>query len=154
VLCVSTHWQSDGTSVSVLVEDMSRNKCFFRFEYHVFYVLYQFVTYLLTLRRMFRKIKGCAEFFCGHDSGDVYVQHSHPLREKCLIKHRAMKTYGKWRYRLRVLNLFTRWRWMASFSSRCLYPRICFRAGLDILRTRRMPYFCRELNLVVQLVAL
>jgi phenylpyruvate tautomerase PptA (4-oxalocrotonate tautomerase family) len=25
----STHWQKDGTSVSVLVEDMSRNKYFF-----------------------------------------------------------------------------------------------------------------------------
>jgi hypothetical protein len=34
-----------GTSVSVLVEGMSRNKCFFaRFEYHVFYVLCPFVT--------------------------------------------------------------------------------------------------------------
>jgi hypothetical protein len=31
-------------------EDMPRNKCFFfRFEYHMFYVLYPFVTYLLTL---------------------------------------------------------------------------------------------------------
>jgi hypothetical protein len=30
MLRVSTHWQSDGTSVSVLVEDMSRNKCFFQ----------------------------------------------------------------------------------------------------------------------------
>jgi hypothetical protein len=29
---------------------MSRNKCFFsRFEYHMFYVLYPFVTCLLTL---------------------------------------------------------------------------------------------------------
>jgi hypothetical protein len=27
---VSTHWYSDGRSVPVLVEDMSRNKCFFQ----------------------------------------------------------------------------------------------------------------------------
>jgi hypothetical protein len=45
--------QSDGTSVSVLVEDMSRNKYFPRFEYHMFYVLYPFVTYLLTLPRIY-----------------------------------------------------------------------------------------------------
>jgi hypothetical protein len=30
MLQVSTHWQSDGTSVSMLAEDMSRNKCFFQ----------------------------------------------------------------------------------------------------------------------------
>jgi hypothetical protein len=36
-------------SVTMLVDDMSRNKCFFRFEYHMFYVLYPFVTYLLAL---------------------------------------------------------------------------------------------------------
>jgi hypothetical protein len=29
MLRVSTHWKSDGTSVSMLGEDMSRNKCFF-----------------------------------------------------------------------------------------------------------------------------
>jgi hypothetical protein len=29
VLQVSTHWQSDGTYASMLVEDMSRNKCSF-----------------------------------------------------------------------------------------------------------------------------
>jgi hypothetical protein len=33
----------------MLVEDMSRNKCFFfSFEYHMLYVLYPPVTYLLT----------------------------------------------------------------------------------------------------------
>jgi hypothetical protein len=46
---VSTHWQSDGASVSMLAEDMSRNKGFSTFDYHIFYVLYTFVTYLLTL---------------------------------------------------------------------------------------------------------
>jgi hypothetical protein len=53
-LRVSTQWSNDGTSVSMLVEDMSRNKCFFfsRFEYHMFYVLDPFVTYLLTLPHM------------------------------------------------------------------------------------------------------
>jgi hypothetical protein len=29
MLRVSTHWESDGTSVSMSVEDTSRNKCFF-----------------------------------------------------------------------------------------------------------------------------
>jgi hypothetical protein len=37
---------------SVLIEDMSRNKCFFRFEYHMFYVLYPFMSYWLTLPRI------------------------------------------------------------------------------------------------------
>jgi hypothetical protein len=32
---------------------MSRNKCFSRLEYHMFYVLYPFVTYLLTLPRKY-----------------------------------------------------------------------------------------------------
>jgi hypothetical protein len=52
LLQVSTHWQIDGTSLSVLVEDMSRNNVFWRFEYHMFYVLYPFVIYLLTVPRM------------------------------------------------------------------------------------------------------
>jgi hypothetical protein len=40
-----------GTSVSMLVEDMSRNKCFFIAGSDImFYVLCPFVTYLLTLR--------------------------------------------------------------------------------------------------------
>jgi hypothetical protein len=42
MLRVSTHWESDGASVSVLVEDMSRNKC-------VFQDRISHVTYLLTL---------------------------------------------------------------------------------------------------------
>jgi hypothetical protein len=33
---------------------MSRNECFSRFEYHTFYVLYLFVTYLLSLPGMWR----------------------------------------------------------------------------------------------------
>jgi hypothetical protein len=33
----------------MLVEDMSRNKCFSRFKYHTFYILCPYVTYLLTL---------------------------------------------------------------------------------------------------------
>jgi hypothetical protein len=47
----SVHWFSDGTGVSVLVEDMSRNKVFFfsRFEYHMFYGFYIH----LCLSRMF-----------------------------------------------------------------------------------------------------
>jgi hypothetical protein len=47
MLRVLLHWQSDGTSVSMLVEDMSRNKCFFHVG--ILHVLYPFVTYLLTL---------------------------------------------------------------------------------------------------------
>jgi hypothetical protein len=43
-------FRSTCTSVPMLVDDMSRNECFFTwFEYHMFYVLYPFVTYLLTL---------------------------------------------------------------------------------------------------------
>jgi hypothetical protein len=41
-----------GTSASIFMEEMSRNTFFPRFEYHIFYVLYLFVTYLLTLPHM------------------------------------------------------------------------------------------------------
>jgi hypothetical protein len=44
MLRVLTHCLSDGTNVSMLVEDMSR-KNVSRFEYHMFYNLYSFVTY-------------------------------------------------------------------------------------------------------------
>jgi hypothetical protein len=40
---------NDGTSITMLVEDMSRKNVSSRFEYHMFYVLYPVVTYLLTL---------------------------------------------------------------------------------------------------------
>jgi hypothetical protein len=43
----------------MLVEDVSRNKCFFRFEYHIFYVLYPFVTYLLTLPHIYKMKLSC-----------------------------------------------------------------------------------------------
>jgi hypothetical protein len=33
------------------------NKCFSRFEYHIFYVLYPFVIYLLNLRRISAVLK-------------------------------------------------------------------------------------------------
>jgi hypothetical protein len=51
MLRVWTQCYSDGTDVSMLVEDMSRNKPFFfhRFEYHIFHNLYLIVTYLRTL---------------------------------------------------------------------------------------------------------
>jgi hypothetical protein len=52
ILRVSTHWQSEGTSISTLVEALSRNKCFSRLEYHIFYVLNLFVAYLLSLTRI------------------------------------------------------------------------------------------------------
>jgi hypothetical protein len=52
---VSRHWWSDGTSISVLVGNMSSDKCLLStFEYHVFYVLYPFVSYLVTLPCMLK----------------------------------------------------------------------------------------------------
>jgi hypothetical protein len=36
----------------LLVEDMWRNGCLSKFEYHMFYVLYPFVTILLILPRI------------------------------------------------------------------------------------------------------
>jgi hypothetical protein len=39
---------NDGTSVSMLVEDMSRNKYFARCGYYIFYILFLFVTSFLT----------------------------------------------------------------------------------------------------------
>jgi hypothetical protein len=53
MLRVSTHLYSDGTSVSMLVDGMSRNKIISTFEYPMFYVLYQFVTSLLTFPRAY-----------------------------------------------------------------------------------------------------
>jgi hypothetical protein len=50
MLRVSTHCYSDETSVSMLVEGMTGNVSS-RLEYHMFYVLYPFLTYLLTLPR-------------------------------------------------------------------------------------------------------
>jgi hypothetical protein len=39
----------------MLVEDISRNKCFFfRYQYHIFHVIYPFVIYLLTLSSILR----------------------------------------------------------------------------------------------------
>jgi hypothetical protein len=52
MLRVSKHWESDGKNVSMLMEDTSRNKCFSGFEYHIFYVLYPFLTCLVTLPRI------------------------------------------------------------------------------------------------------
>jgi hypothetical protein len=43
------------TTVSMLVEDMSRKFFFSRFEYHMLYVLYPFVTYLLSFPRISHK---------------------------------------------------------------------------------------------------
>jgi hypothetical protein len=56
MLRVSAHWYSDGTSVSMLMEAMPRNNCFRRFEYHMFYVLYPFVTCLLTVPSTFQRM--------------------------------------------------------------------------------------------------
>jgi hypothetical protein len=38
ILPVSTNLYSDGSSVLMLVEDISRNKCFSRLGYHMFYI--------------------------------------------------------------------------------------------------------------------
>jgi hypothetical protein len=43
-----------GKAMGKVVEDMSRNKVFSRFEYHMFFVLYPFVTLLLTLPRRYQ----------------------------------------------------------------------------------------------------
>jgi hypothetical protein len=46
-------------SIGKIMEDKSRNRFFFIFEYHIFYVLYPFVTHLLTLPCIARKsLKG------------------------------------------------------------------------------------------------
>jgi hypothetical protein len=53
MLRVSTHTYSDGTEhVNVDGRYIEKTFFFYSFEYRMFYVLYQFVTYLLTLRRM------------------------------------------------------------------------------------------------------
>jgi hypothetical protein len=49
MLRVSTQQLSDGTSVSLLIEGMSRNKYFF--QVRISHVLHPFVTHLLTLPR-------------------------------------------------------------------------------------------------------
>jgi hypothetical protein len=49
MLWVSMLWQSDGTNLTMLVEDISRNKSFYRFKYHILYVTYPFMTISLTL---------------------------------------------------------------------------------------------------------
>jgi TRAP-type mannitol/chloroaromatic compound transport system permease small subunit len=55
---------SDGTSVLMLVEDILRNIMFFsRFEYHMFYVLYPFVTYLLILPRRSLSVEDTSDNF-------------------------------------------------------------------------------------------
>jgi hypothetical protein len=45
----------------MLMEDMSRSKCFSKFQYHMFHVLHPFVTYLLTLPRIeeYKLSKNC-----------------------------------------------------------------------------------------------
>jgi hypothetical protein len=52
MLQVSTHWQSNGPSASMLVEDISRNKCFFQVQISHVLPFYPFVTYLMILSHM------------------------------------------------------------------------------------------------------
>jgi hypothetical protein len=40
-----------------------------------------------------------------------------------LIKHHAMKTYGRVRYSSIILDLGTRWRWVVRFTPRTLFPQ-------------------------------
>jgi hypothetical protein len=67
MLRVSTNWLIEGTSVSMLMEDMLRNKMFFppRFDYHMFYVLCQFVTiyWFSLLYSWFMQQCGCSSQF-------------------------------------------------------------------------------------------
>jgi hypothetical protein len=59
----------------MFVEDMSRNKGFSRFEYHMFYSLYPFVSYLylLTLSHINKSLKNvvavCARNHSAQDRG-------------------------------------------------------------------------------------
>jgi hypothetical protein len=74
------------TSVSMLVEDMSRNKCFLflRLEYHMFYVLYPFVAYLLTVPQYFEipyKLGRRARVWQGQE-GPMKILRSHSYRMK------------------------------------------------------------------------
>jgi hypothetical protein len=75
------HRQSDGTSVSVFVEGMSRSKCyFFWFEYRMCYVLYPFVSYLPTPLYMCLSAEGGWCFaFCYEALGPVTQGESHTV---------------------------------------------------------------------------
>jgi hypothetical protein len=67
----------------------------------------------------------------------------------CLIKHHAIKTMRNWGITPRILNLRTRWKWVASFMPRPLYPRgknlwvptdgcMDHKSGLDAVAKRKM----------------
>jgi hypothetical protein len=69
-------FRRDGTSVSMLMEDMSGNICFSpKFEYHVFYVLYPFVTWLSHVNRL-RPGRPWNRDWFSSSSGDFSLIHS------------------------------------------------------------------------------
>jgi hypothetical protein len=53
MLCVSSHWQSDGHGYKCRWRIYREINIPSMFEYHMLYVLYRFVTYWLTLPRRF-----------------------------------------------------------------------------------------------------
>jgi hypothetical protein len=59
-----------------------RDTYFFRFEYHVFYVLYPFVTYLLTLPLIF-------PFYCA--IGSIFVTASMSANDVTVLGARKIK---------------------------------------------------------------
>jgi hypothetical protein len=54
--------------VSMSMEGVSRNKCFFGFEYHMFYVLYLFLTCSLTLLRILFNYSSLSSFMKARSS--------------------------------------------------------------------------------------
>jgi hypothetical protein len=68
MLRASTHWLRDGTSVSMLVEDMSRNKCFFQ----------------IRISHVLRFISICNPFTDSRSFTHHIPMHFH---YSCLIKH-------------------------------------------------------------------
>jgi hypothetical protein len=73
---------------------------------------------------------------------------------RCSIKHHVTKTYREWRYRPRVLDHFTRWRLMVSFTLPVSLPQDLLQSQSVRLRRKIMYCFCRESNPVIELVAL
>jgi hypothetical protein len=69
MLRVSTHRYSDGTEHVNVGGRYIENTFFYSFEYRMFYILYPFVTYLLTLRRI-NCVRVCTRMLLG--KGEVF----------------------------------------------------------------------------------
>jgi hypothetical protein len=92
----------------MLAEDMSRNKCFFfpSFEYHMFYVLYPFVTAGWLSRVRSRATFGapCAIWKV---STNGQVCGSHPAERYTLFAKVATSRLGSAKYEVTVLHGFS-----------------------------------------------